>query len=284
MDLLDHHQSEDQAMVEVPLRLTSAPLEVFAGSQDGRSVISHNISTSHPDLSNSQQPAIAVGCYTDSALALISAPYGDQCLLELRTFPLDSSSQCPAVHQLIFPAPILGNAFLSSASNNTLTLQVCTSSGVIFRILLPLELLDTVDEIPAKWISEHALVSLGGDLRDIHKQRLLTSFHTSQDGSISLASCTDGRVIKVVWEGETNAAKVAGESRLLMDRGTEELIYYSFQVRGLKRFFDQIRSSLASSTDRLFLKHQHRSSLCQPSADQVIGSTHSASRSVEIGS
>lgn len=193
------------------------------GSRDGHSVISHNIPTSHPDISTSQQPAIAVGCYTDSSLTLISAPYGDQCILELRTFPLDSSLHCPAVHQLIFPAPLLSDAFLSSASNDTLTLQVCTLSGVVFRILLPLELLDSVDEIPSKWISEYSLVSLGTDLRDIHKQGLLTSFHTSQDGNISLASCTDGRIVKIVWEGEIDSAKLTGKLRKEMNRKTQML-------------------------------------------------------------
>lgn len=200
-------------MARAPLRLVSTPLEVLAGSQQGQSAISHNIPTLRHHISTSKQPAIAAGCYTESALALISTPFADQSILELRCFPLDSSQRCPAAHQLLFPAPLLDTAFLSSGSNNTLTLQVCTSSGVVYRILLPLDLLESVDEIPSKWISEYAITSLGGVPRDIHEQKVLSSFHTSQDGTLSLAACTDGRVIKIVWEREAQtAAKLSGES------------------------------------------------------------------------
>jgi hypothetical protein len=206
-------EEKSTSMAGVPLRLVSTPLEVLAGS----SAISHNIPTSHPHISTSEQPAIAAGCYTDSALALVSTPFRDRCVLELRCFPLDSSQHCPAAHQLLFPAPILGTAFVSSGSNNTLTLQVCTSSGVIYRLVLPLDLLDSVDETPSKWVSEYALTSLGGDPREVHNQKVLTSFHTSQDGIISLAACTDGRVIKIVWEGDSqSAARLTGESSAVM--------------------------------------------------------------------
>ena len=186
-------------MAARPLRLISTPLEVFSGPRESEATTSHNIPTRHPHVAAPSQPAIAAGCYTNDALVLISTPFADQCILELRTFSLDSPHANPAAQQLLFPAPILDSPHLNAASQS-LTLQVCTTSGIVYRILLPLDLLGSVDEIPARWYSEHRIASLGSDPLDILRQGLLTSFHTSRDGLISMAACTDGRVIKVVWE------------------------------------------------------------------------------------
>lgn len=206
-----------RVMAETPLRLVSTPLEVFSGSNESFAISSHNISTEHPHISTSHQPAIAFGCYTNNALALLSTPFEDQYILELRTFQFESSQQNNAsIHRLLFPAPILNTVYFSCNENsNTLTLQVCLLSGVVYRVLLPLELLGSVDEIPPRWISEYQLISLGADLQGNCEQGYLSSFHTSKDGIVSLATCTDGRIIKIVWEQETGQFKnerLSGES------------------------------------------------------------------------
>jgi len=196
----------------MPLRLISTPLEVFQGSKEYDTATSHNIPTNYPSISSSSQSAISAECYTTNALAIISTPFTDQCILELRTFNVSSSQRNRAAHQFLFPAPILDTAFLSASQNNSLTLQICTSSGVVYRILLPLDLLDSIDEVPSRWISEYRVSSLGSDPQDVFEHGLLTSFHTSQDGILSLAACKDGRVIKVLWEEDDHSVEsLSGE-------------------------------------------------------------------------
>lgn len=191
----------------MPLRLISTPLEVFSGSGEGSTAFSHNIPTDYPDNSSSSQPAISAGCYNDDVLAIISTPFADQCTLCFRTIHLSSSQRNPTAHQILFPAPILDTVHLSANKNNSFTLQVCTASGVIYRILLPIDLLESVDEIPERWIREYRVTSTGMNPQDTLDQGLLSSYHVSQDGTLSLAACKDGRVIKVVWEEDMRSTE-----------------------------------------------------------------------------
>jgi hypothetical protein len=199
-------------MAAMPLRLVSAPLEVFSGSRQSDSAISHNIPTDQANVSSSFQPAIAAGCYTDDNFAVITTPFADQFVLELQLFSLSSSQSGAKAHQLLFPSPILDKAYLSASENNSLTLQVCTATGIIYRILLPLDLLESIDEVPARWISEHRIASIGNDPQDTLEQGTLTSFHASQNGTHSLVACKDGRVIRVLWaEDARSSGSLSGE-------------------------------------------------------------------------
>ncbi|UZJ52360.1 hypothetical protein CBS101457_001680 [Exobasidium rhododendri] len=191
----------------MPLRLISTSLEAFAGSRQSNSAISHNIPTDYPNVPSSSQPAISAGCFTDEAFAIVSTPFADQYVLELQILPLTSSQSTLKAHQLLFSSPLLETAFLSSNGDNSLTLQVCTATGIIYRILLPLDLLESIDEVPARWISEYRLSSLGYDPQDIFEQGLLTRFHASDDGLVALIACKDGRTVKAVWEADARSVE-----------------------------------------------------------------------------
>lgn len=183
------------------MRLVSAPLEVLA-VQEEDGIPLHLIPSNHPSLEDGyDQSALSTSCYTKQNFVLITTPFASSSTLELRTFHLHSSAVNAAPHHIQFPAPVLPGIRLIDGKDESVLLQACTSTGYAYRIHIPLNLLHSVDDIPTHWMVEQRLSNVSTDVRTVAREGALSITHCSSDGQIMLISCSDGKMIKLAWEG-----------------------------------------------------------------------------------
>lgn len=187
------------------LRLVSAPLECLAArDEDGIALHLVPMKDSHVEIENTDQPASISSCYTRSCLVVASTPFHTSSIVEIRTYLLHSSEVNEAPQHILFPAPLLeGISILpgdEDTDTNTVMLQAVTITGYVYRLQIPLHMLHSFDNVPAKWVVEHKFSSIGNDAQALVRDKTLSSCHVSEDGNLVLVACSDGRIIKFSWE------------------------------------------------------------------------------------
>lgn len=183
------------------MRLASVPLEVLA-VQEEDGIPLHLVPSHHPAIDEgNDQIALSASCYTKQNLILVTTPSNSSSTLELRTFHLHSSTVNAAPHHIQFPAPILPGIRLFDNKDDSILLLACTLTGYTYRIHIPINLLHSVDDIPTRWMVEQRLNNVSNDVRVLARDGILTTTHCSADGQIMLISCSDGKMLKLAWEG-----------------------------------------------------------------------------------
>lgn len=229
-----------------PRRLVSAPLEALGRRRDD-GIALHAVQSGHPHVQRdaAQAPATS-SCYTESALVTATTPFHNAAIVEVRTFLCTTPRANAAPHHILFPAPLLDGVHLSNSAasdSGTVLLQACTVTGYAYRIVLPLDSLHSVDDVPQRWIREHRIAAVpSSDVKGMLRDKTLSLSHVSEDGSLMLVACADGRVIKLAWHGsEHTSASIA------LDGHWEESILHSHTF--LSRFF--ARSTAQNSATQI---------------------------------